>query len=570
MKQKKYLSLVLITVLIISSTLLGGWIASETKTSKPDYYFEIEKNIALFGKVYEEVTRRYVEVIDPEKFMKAGINGMLRTLDPYTMYIEHEGESSFDLKLLTTGKYGGVGMRIAKRDDGWPTVVEPPFEGTPSARAGIREGDKIIEIDGESTKDLTITETAQRLRGEIGTEVNIKIKRFGEDKPLEFRLIRAEIKVSDISYAGFVDDKIGYIRLSHFSRMAGKQLRDSIAVLKDQGMKALILDLRSNPGGLLESAVQVAENFIDKGNLIVSKKGRHSNSNKDYYSRVNPIWPDQPLVILVDGYSASASEIVTGAIQDQDRGVIIGTPTFGKGLVQTVIPVSRDGSSLKITSEKYYLPSGRLIQKPNYIRSKDIIWGQDSKKDTVKGDKIYFTVNKRRVKGNGGITPDIETKSERLTPLIANLIMKSMFFNYALEYASNHENLEQNFEINDQIIANFKQFVESKNFTYKTESEQIMEDLEKSIKEENYSENVISRFNELKKAVEFEKEKDFEKNLPAIKRNLKIEISAKLWGTPGKYQAEFQYDKDVQKAVETLVNINSYYAVLNNQIKTDQ
>lgn len=565
MRNKKYLSMLIIIVLVASTTFFGGWIARETKSGKPDYYFEIEKNIALFGKIYEEVTKRYVEVIDPEKFMKAGINGMLRTLDPYTMYIETEGESSFDLKLLTTGKYGGVGMRIAKRDN-WPTVVEPPFEGTPSAKASIREGDKIIEIDGMSTESLTITETAQRLRGEIGTEVNIKIQRYGSEKPLEFRLIRAEINVSDVAYAGFVQDKIGYIRLSHFSRLAGPQIRDSIAVLKNQGMESLILDLRGNPGGLLESAVQVAENFVGKGNLVVTKRGRHESSDKDFYSRVDAVWPDKPLVILVDGYSASASEIVSGAIQDLDRGVIIGTPTFGKGLVQTVIPISRDGSSLKITSEKYFLPSGRLIQKPNFIREKDIVWGYNAKEDSLKKDEqLFFTAAKREVTGSGGIIPDVEVDGSTLTPLVIKLIMKSMFFNFALDFASKNETVGHDFEITEKVLSQFKAFLKDKNFSYKTQSEEQIEELEKSIKNEKYSDLVESRFNELKQSIESEKEKDFDKNLDLIKQGLKTEIAAKLWGTPGKYESEFKWDKDIQKAVEVLSANETYFSLLNKK-----
>ncbi|OQX95771.1 hypothetical protein B6I21_03705 [candidate division KSB1 bacterium 4572_119] len=566
MKNKKYLPILLISALIISATILGGWIAGETKSSKPDYYFEIEKNIALFGKVYEEVTKRYVEVIDPEKFMKAGINGMLRTLDPYTMYIEQEGEGSFDLKLLTTGKYGGVGMRIAKRDN-WPTVVEPPFEGTPSARASIREGDRIIEIDGKSTKELTITETAQLLRGKIGTEVNIKMRRHGVEMPLEFRLIRAEINVSDISYSGFVDDKIGYIRLSRFSRLAGKQLRDSIAVMKDQGMESLILDLRGNPGGLLESAVQVAENFINKGKPIVSKKGRHSSSNKDYLSRTEAIWADKPLAVLVNGSSASASEIVAGAVQDLDRGIIIGQPTFGKGLVQTVIPITRSGSSLKITSEKYYLPSGRLIQKPDFIRTKDIVWGYKSEEDTTKKEEIYFTATKREVLGGGGIKPDIEIEGSTFSPLTINLIMKSMFFNFALEFASNHNELQKDFSISEKIVSNFRTFLKTKNFSYKTESEMQIEELEKTIQEEKYSENVMSYLVGLKNSIQKEKENDFDKNIDQIKRRLRAEIAAKLWGTPGKYESEFQFDKTIQKAVEVLTNNENYFSLLNTKVE---
>jgi len=561
MRHKKHFLLLVFIIVIASTTIFGGWIANETQTAKPDYYFQIEKNIALFGKIYEEITKRYVEVIDPEKFMKAGIDGMLRTLDPYTIYIEHEGEGSFDLKLLTTGKYGGVGMRIAKRE-GWPTVVEPPFEGTPAARAGIREGDKIIEIDGNSTKDLTITETAQALRGEIGTPVNIQIRRYGVETPLSYRLIRAEIKISDIAYSGFVDDKIGYIRLSAFTRMASSQLRDSIAVLKNQGMEALILDLRSNPGGLLESAVEVAENFISEGKLIVSKRGRFSTSDKDYYSRKQPIWPDQPLIILVNGYSASASEIVAGAIQDHDRGIIVGSQTFGKGLVQTVIPVSRDGSSLKITSEMYYLPTGRLIQKPDFIRSKNVLWGESAQQDSLQKEKFFSTASNRQVKGNGGITPDIMVEHEKISPIIAHLIMKSMFFNYALEYASKHAELGRDFEISDSIVADFKKFLEEKNFSYKTQSENQIDELEKTIKQEQYYEAALPCFEQLKNTVLSAKANDFENNLEEIKRNLKSEIAAKLWGTARKYEYELQWDKDVRKAVELFSDQERYLSFL--------
>jgi len=557
---QKFLTLLLIIILIISTTFLGGWIAKETKTSSPDYYFEIEKNIALFGKVYEEVTKRYVEEIDPEKFMKAGINGMLRTLDPYTMFIEQEGNS--ELRIMTTGKYGGVGMRIAKRD-GYPTVVEPPFEGTPSARAGIREGDKIIDVDDMSTKELTITETAHRLRGEIGTEVNIKIRRIGKKNPLEFCLIRAEIKVSDVSYAGFVKDKIGYIRLGHFSRFAGKQVHDSLSTLKNQGMESLILDLRGNPGGLLEAAVQVAENFITKGELIVYTKGRGSGTDKKYLSRVQPIWEDKPLVILVDRYSASASEIVSGAIQDLDRGVIIGSPTFGKGLVQTVIPLTRDGNSLKITSAKYYIPSGRLIQKPNFIRKKDIVWGYDSKQDTSKKEeKNYYTVSKREMHSDGGIVPDIKVDQEKLSPIVVNMIMKSMFFNFALDYASKNGELKEDFIVDEKIVLKFEQFLKTKEFTYKTEAEEHSEALKKIIDEEKYSDDVLKSFNLLKESLESAKAEDFEKNIDVIKKSLRTEIAAKLWGTPGKYKSEFQWDPEIQKAVEVLTNNEEYFSLL--------
>jgi len=566
MKNKKqYLSFSMVVLLIAFAVIFGGWVTKETNVSKPDYYFEIDRNLKLFGKVYEEIATRYVEEVDPEKFMKSGINGMLRQLDPYTVFMEQEGSS--ELQIRTKGKYGGVGMSISKRE-GWPTVVQPPFEGTPSARAGIREGDRIIEVDGKVTKDLTISETAQRLRGKVGTEVNIKIRRIGEEEPLEFQLIRAEIRISDVTYAGFVEDKIGYIRLANFYRYAGKQVHDSIAVLKKQGMESLILDLRGNPGGLLETAVEVAENFIKKGDMIVYTRGRASGTNVDYRSKREPIWPDKPLIVLVDEYSASASEIVAGAVQDLDRGLIIGSPTFGKGLVQTVVPLTRNGTSLKITTHKYYMPSGRLIQKPNFIRSKEVLWGYDSKKDTTKDqdEDEFYTASKRRVHGKGGIVPDIKVESNEITPLVGNFIMKSMFFNFALEYASDHKNLSSDFIVDDKIVSDFGKFLKSKEFTYKTRSEMRIEELEKIIKEEKYPETVISSLKQLSHSIEHAKEEDFERDLDVIKWNLKTEIAAKLWGTPGKFAVEFKWQPEVMKAVEVLMNQNDYFSLLTSNV----
>ncbi len=561
-----YLSIFFVIILLFSVTFLGGWIARETNTPKPDYYFEIDKNIQLFGKVYEEIARRYIEEIDPEKFMKSGINGMLRTLDPYTMFIEYENTG--DLKIMTTGKYGGVGMRIAKRDN-WPTVVEPPFEGTPSSKAGIREGDRIIEIDGMTTKNLTISETAQKLRGEIGTAVSIKIRRVGEIKPLEFRLIRAEIKVSDVTFAGFVDDKIGYLRLGHFSRYAGKQVHDSIAVLIDQGMETLILDLRGNPGGLLESAVQVAENFIPKGELIVYTKGRASGTNVEYRAKREPIWGEKPLIILVDRYSASASEIVAGAVQDLDRGLIIGSRTFGKGLVQTVLPLNRKGASLKITTAKYYIPSGRLIQKPDFIRTKNVIWGYDATKDTATNEEeedVFYTSSKRKVHGEGGIVPDIKVEPYEISALFGNLIMKSMFFNYALEYASQNGDLSQDFQVSDEMIVDFKKFLKEKKFTYKTEAEEHCEAIEEIIREKKYESSVVEAFDNFKKALEDAKEADFKRDLDLIKWKLRTEISAKLWGTEGKYHSEFKWVPEIKKAIEIASDKDNYSALLSSNV----
>ena len=565
-----FISFALLVVLVI---IFGGWIAHKADYPKPDYYFNVSKNINVFGKVYEEITNRYVEVIDPEQFMRAGIYGMLKTLDPYTVFIEKDDNA--ELQIMTHGKYGGVGMRISKRD-GWATVVEPPFDGTPSAKVGIREGDRILEVDSMSTKDLSISETANRLRGDPGTEVFIKVKRVGEGE-LEFRLIRAEIKVEEISYAGIIKDNIGYIRLGHFSRNVGNQMYKAIADLKKQGMESLILDLRGNPGGLLESAVAVADNFFEKGQVIVSTKGKLSGTDQDYSAKIEPIWGTEPLVVLVDTISASASEIVAGAIQDMDRGVIVGSPTFGKGLVQTVIPINKE-TALKITTAKYYIPSGRLIQKPGIYKNTKVLLNHpaNKKSDTAKelkltstssafeydSSKVYKTASGRIVHGNGGIVPDIRVKRIRLPTIIVQMIMKSMFFNFSLEYAAEHANIKRGFDVDQKIIDDYKKFLEGKKFEYKTVDEQELEKLEDTIKEREYQKEAKSAFNELKRIIQERKTKDFDESIDFVKSYLKGEISAKLWGTAARVEAGFNVSPQIQKALEVLSDKDRYYAIL--------
>ncbi len=354
------------TVAVLCMIAAAGFLFSG---SGQDFYAAVNRNIRIFGQVYKATAGNYVEEIDPKKFMRAGINGMLDELDPYSVFIEEEAQD--ELEIMTRGKYYGVGMRISKRN-GWPTVAEQPFPNSPAEKAGIREGDVIIEIDGESTRRLTLSKTAAKLRGrEKGSTVTIKIRRVGVDEPMTFTLIRDEIVVSDIQYSGFVEPGVGLIKLNVFNRGAEEQLRRAVENLADRGMHSLILDLRSNPGGLLDVAVSVVELFVPRGELVVYTQGRAPNSNREYRTAGTSPFTDLPLVVLVDRYSASASEIVAGSLQDLDRGVIIGETTFGKGLVQTVFPIDRSPSgevSVKLTTAKYYLPSGRLIQKADVFK----------------------------------------------------------------------------------------------------------------------------------------------------------------------------------------------------------
>lgn len=581
-RKHKIVLIILIGIFILGA---GGWFSGLYSGGSEDPYIKARNNILTFGKIYQAVMERYVEPIDPDKFIRAGIHGMLDKLDPYTVYLEQEGRD--ELQIMTRGKYYGVGMRIVQRN-GWPTVAEQPFPNSPAARAGIREGDQIIEINGQSTKGMSLSETARRLRGKKkGSEVTIKIRRVGEKEPLIFTLIRDEIIVSDIEYVGFLEPGIGIIKLSRFNRKAGDQVRDSIEKLMNQGLDGLILDLRGNPGGLLDAAVAVAENFLPKGNLIVYTLGRSPKTKQEYRSTVDPILGNTPVVLLVDGYSASASEIVAGAIQDWDRGVIVGTRTFGKGLVQTVVPLDPRGESqVKITTAKYYMPSGRLIQRPEvFDRGRGSVLlnsngdeengdeaeeGEEKKDEEKKKDeenhKKYTTRNGRLVEGGGGIKPDVVIENFKPNRYEIELMRRSMFFNFSLNYVAEHPDLPKNFEVDDEVLNEFYAFVESKNFDYEPDGFRELENLEKIAKKENFYDQMEPYFKGIRE--EFEKVKQYEKSstIDQVKFLIKREILGKIFGRDAYIEAMFPADSVVMKAVEILKNPDEYKSILNIQV----
>ncbi len=570
---RKIATLIFAAVLVAGLT---GWLTGGASAVGPDYYYQVQRNIEVFGRVYQEISKKYVEEINPGAFMKAGIDGMLSTLDPYTVLVEKEDNQ--ELQIMSSGKYGGLGMRIGLRGE-WPTVVEPPFDGTPAIKAGIREGDSIIEVDGVSTEGMTISEVASMLRGEIGSEVFLKIEREGEDIPIEFRLIRAEIVVTDVVYSGIIEDGIGFIRLSHFSRNAGKDIEKAIRDLKKDGLKALILDLRSNPGGLLDAAVSVAENFIEKGELIVSTEGRTPGSAQKYFSQRSPILEDLPLVVLVNGYSASASEIVAGAVQDLDRGVIIGSNTFGKGLVQTVIPITGE-AALKITTAKYLVPSGRSIQDPRrYLDEPDeILYNPESngnsnstsenkkpgtlaEEEELQG-KPYYTSNGREVYDAHGIAPDIEIEDENPSRFEMELLRKTMPFHFAVVYAAQHPELERGFVVTEEMLAEFKQFLVEKDFEYTSDAELAIRRISEIAEDGEYLASISSSVNAIRETVMSQKAKEFERSKDFIKQELQREISAKLWGSKAEMESTFKHDRAIRKALEVLQNGESYSAIL--------
>jgi len=325
-----------------------------------DRYRDAAAQIKLLGEILRGVNQRYVDDIPVDKFVKAGIDGMLETLDPYTVYFEPERVG--DLEEITKGEFTGVGIEIGLRGKKKELTVISPMEDTPASRIGIRSGDVIVAVDGESTAGFTIADAAERIRGEPGTEVKLSIRRHGYDEPIDYTISREVIRINDVAFAGMIDDEIGYIKLVRFSGHAGAELRQAMVKLREHNPRGLILDLRSNPGGLLPSAVEVSDEFLRVGDVIVSTRGRSPRSTRSFNASKEPLAGNIPIAVLVNGGSASASEIVAGALQDHDRAVIIGTPTFGKGLVQSVLNLS-NGAALKITSARYYTPSGRLIQR---------------------------------------------------------------------------------------------------------------------------------------------------------------------------------------------------------------
>ena len=429
--------------------------------TKSDVYRELARSQRLINEVYKSLITRYADRLDTEKFTKTVINNILDGLDPYTVYMEDDEKEGLDL--LTKGKYGGVGINLGERDK--KLTVISPIDNSPAKQKGIISGDVILKIDGSSTEEMSLDDAASHIRGPKGTDVTLSIKRFGNEQLIDFVLTRADITVKDVPYAGMLDDETGYIRLMRFSKNSGPEMRSSIMNLQRDNARRIIIDLRDNPGGLLQSAIEILDMLIPKGDLLLSTKGRLPEANKQYTARKKPVVEDDiKIAILINEGSASASEIIAGAVQDLDRGVIVGTPSFGKGLVQSVYGMDGSGKrSLKVTTAKYYIPSGRLIQKPGYINEELVV--RDEKEDT-----LFFTVGGRAVKGGGGITPDYEVKMPKSTPLLQECWRKGLFFSFAQERQHKYDNYEDAL-IDLDLINDFKVFIDGHELDLTTDGE---------------------------------------------------------------------------------------------------
>jgi carboxyl-terminal processing protease len=413
------------TALLIGA-ILGGWAVEKVSARK-----DILTYLELFNDSLSKVENTYVEEIDPETIMYGAIRGMLSTLDPYSVFLDEE--SFKDFQVQTEGEFGGLGIQITVRD-GVLTVVSP-IEGTPAYDLGIRSGDRIVAIEGEPTRGITVDEAIKKLRGDPGTKVAITIAREGLDEPLEYTVTRDLIKIDSVPYAFMLDGDVGYVRVARFARTTAEELSSKLSELEAKGMKRLVIDLRSNPGGLLSQAVDVSDIFLDTGELIVSTKGRLTEQNQEFYAKTPARYDKSfPIIVLVNGGSASASEIVAGAIQDWDRGLVVGTTSFGKGSVQTLMrlrPLTRD-CAIKLTTAKWYIASGRAIEKPE--RWDRNAAAADSSESDAQERPVFHTASGRVVYGGGGIIPDVTIEPSELPDLIVDLERREEFFEFAIEY----------------------------------------------------------------------------------------------------------------------------------------
>ena len=549
---KKYRSWILVVCVSVSSIVTWSFV---------DDFFEISKNLDIFSSAFREVNMYYVDSIEPGKLMKTGIDAMLETLDPYTNYIpESEVE---DYRFMTTGQYGGIGALIRMKGD--YVAISEPYEGYPAHKADIRAGDEIIEIDGVSAKGKKTDEVSRILKGQPKTQVKLLLKRQGEKNMIEKVLTREEIKVKSVPYYGMIGTEIGYIRLSHFTDNCGAEVKEALIKLKEKSPKGIILDLRFNPGGLLNEAVNVSNVFLDRGQDIVSTKGKMKSLDRTYKAINTAIDKEIPLAVLVNSGSASASEIVSGSIQDLDRGVIIGQRTFGKGLVQTTRTLGYN-SQLKITTSKYYVPSGRCIQALDYThRNTDGSVGKIP--DSLVTE--FKTRAGRKVFDGGGILPDVVVEQKKLSNITASLISKSIIFDFASQYRNQHASIAaaRDFHLSESDWTDFINFISDKDYDYTTKSEKSLEDLKKNSEEEKYLEALKSGIEDLKLKLAHDKKEDVDKNREEISNIIEQEIVSRYYLQSGKIEASFQEDAEIQKALEVLANPSTVSTILNGTFK---
>lgn len=545
-----------LTLLVFIGLLGAVWVIRHDRAQAVG---DQQYDLKLLQQVVDRIRAKYVDDLNEGEAIDAAIRGMLGTLDPYTEFLAKK--QSDEMKMMQIqGKYGGLGIRIQKQENA--LVVVALFDDTPAFDVGLQTGDRIVRIEEASTADIDVSQAADLLRGSPGTSVKISVSREGEDAFIDFTVTRAIITIPVVPYVGLLEGDTGYIKLNQFTEDASMQVEQALKQLQAQGAGGYLLDLRGNPGGLLEQAVDVAGKFLPEDRLIVYTMGRPGSDQRSYHAPESYTLEDAPLVVLVDRFSASASEIVAGAIQDWDRGVVAGQPTFGKASVQQIFPMNQ-GTALKITTARYYTPSGRLIQKTGE-RTDGSVASDSAPGETDGSDRTsYETRIGRTVYGGGGIAPDVEIEVPAYPNLIRALNNQSMFIKFAIHYVSNNPEADQaTFDVTDEMIDAFRRFVETRSFTYASVAERSLDELEEIVRDRAPADDVMESLADLRGRLNRQRELEYFRHRELLVARIGTEISAKLWGSAGRYAFAARHDPQIRASLEILNDEREYRKLL--------
>lgn len=548
MKRKNRFRLPLVAATAVGVFSFGFYAVAEDST-----FFKINKSLQIFGEVFRQISTYYVDDIDPEKFVEAGLDGMMGYLDPYTVYIPEDESEEVDI--LTTGVYGGLGITVSNVDS--MVTIVGVTEGFTADKAGLRVGDRIYAIDSSVVLRINTDKLQNFTRGKPGTMVNMRVIRQGMPDTLSFSLARQEITIKNVSYSGVLDNGVGYIRLERFSRGASAEVREAIENIRyNNNVQGIILDLRDNPGGLLDAAVSISEIFVPTNSLVVSTRGKSPESEKKYVSRITPLEPNLPLAVLINGRSASASEIVAGAIQDLDRGILVGETSFGKGLVQTIMSLPYN-ANLKITTARYYTPSGRCIQKIDYGNRRDGIFTQSA--DSL---RKYTTAHGRPVYESNGILPDTVVSISRSSPFVEALISRNMLFNFATEFSAKHRTLPEGFAVSKDVVRQFGDYLKRNSFSYSSSAMSKLRELKQLIRDEHYPDQSLSQIAKLEEMFAAEQERELERNQTTVSQLLEKEIYARFYPRSKLIEQTLGNDVQVQTAASLIRDNRVYHTMI--------
>lgn len=544
------------------SALLILTFMTATAQENKDHNFNVAKNMQVFNEIYGYLDLMYVDTLDADETIGAAVNSMLRSLDPYTIYYPESKVN--DLRTMITGRYVGIGAVIRYNQKLKRVVIDEPYEGNPAAEVGLKKGDIILSIDDSTMTDKNVSYVSSRLRGDAGTTFVLKIKRPSTDKTMQFKIKRRSVEMPSIPYYGLRPDSIGYLNLNSFTENCSKEVRRAFIDMKGKGMKGLVLDLRGNGGGSLSEAVNIVNMFVPKDITLVKTRGKLKRANHDYNTTVEPIDTVMPVVVLVNGETASSAEITAGSLQDLDRAVILGTRTYGKGLVQLPVDLSYNGQ-LKLTTSKYYIPSGRCIQAINYKHSN----GGYTEHIPDSLTRVFHTAGGREVRDGGGIKPDIEMRPDSLPNIayyltISGLDSTEVLLDYEIDYIASHPTIApaSDFLISDADYEDFKQRVIASGFTYDPESEKVLESLKKVVKFEGYYEDAKTEFENLEKKLKHNIEKDLDMHRDILKQLISNDIVTAYYYQAGSVENNLNYDKQMKEACRLINNSEDYNSVL--------